>query len=321
MRIFDNPTELIGNTPLVRLHRVPAAEGVVADIVCKLEYLNPGLSVKDRIGVNMINAAEKDGLITPGKTTIVEPTSGNTGIALAFVCAAKGYKLVLCMPETMSMERRLLLKGYGAELVLTEGPKGMKGAIAAAEEIVARDPAAHFMPQQFNNPANPDIHRRTTAEEIWNDTDGKVDFLIAGVGTGGTISGVAEVIKGRKPEFRTVAVEPSASPVITQFKNHEPLVPGPHKIQGIGAGFIPQNLHTDEVDEVIQVGNEESAAMARRIMREEGLAIGLSAGGAVSAALQIGKRPENAGKMIVVIIPSNAERYLSTIMFQDLRDA
>lgn len=318
MRIFDNPTQLIGNTPLVRLQRV--TEGVEADIVCKLEYLNPGLSVKDRIGVNMIEDAEKRGLITPGKTTIVEPTSGNTGIALAFTCAAKGYKLILCMPETMSMERRLLLKGYGAELVLTEGPKGMKGAVAAAEEIVARDPDTYFMPQQFNNPANPEIHRNTTAQEIWRDTDGEVDIFVAGVGTGGTITGVAEVIRPQRPGFKTVAVEPVASPVITQFKNNETIQPGPHKIQGIGAGFIPFNLHIDEVDEVFQVTNEEAVAMARRVMREEGLAIGISSGGAVHAAIEVGKRPENAGKRIVVIIPSNAERYLSTILFQDLRD-
>lgn len=321
MRIFDNPTQLIGNTPLVRLNRVPQSEGVVADIVCKLEYLNPGLSVKDRIGVAMIEDAEARGLITPGKTTIVEATSGNTGIALAFTCAAKGYKLILCMPETMSMERRLLLKGYGAELVLTEGPKGMKGALAKVEELVAENPDAYFVAQQFNNPANPAVHRRTTAEEIWNDTDGKVDFLVAGVGTGGTITGIAETIRPRKPEFRTIAVEPTASPIITQFKHNEPLVPGPHKIQGIGAGFIPFNLHVDEVDEVVQVTNEESVAMARRVMREEGLAIGISSGGAVAAAIEVGKRPENAGKLIVVIIPSNAERYLSTILFQDLRDA
>ncbi|MBC8140635.1 MAG: cysteine synthase A [Armatimonadetes bacterium] len=321
MKIFNNPTELIGNTPLVRLNRVPQAEGVVADIVLKLEYLNPGLSVKDRIGVNMINAAEKAGHITPGKTNIVEPTSGNTGIALAFVCAAKGYKLTLCMPESMSMERRLLLKGYGAELILTEAAKGMKGAIAAAEEILARDPENTFLPQQFKNPANPEIHRNTTAEEIWNDTDGEVDILIAGIGTGGTITGVAQVIKERKPGFITVGVEPTHSPVITQFKNHETLQPGPHKIQGIGAGFIPDVLETDHIDEVFQVSNDQSVEYARRVMREEGLAIGISSGGAVYAAIQVGKRPENAGKMIVVIIPSNAERYLSTIMFQDLRDA
>jgi cysteine synthase A len=321
MKIYDNPTQLIGNTPLVRLNRVPQAEGAQAQIVLKLEYFNPGLSVKDRIGVNMIEDAEKRGLISPGKTTIVEPTSGNTGIALAFTCAAKGYKLILCMPDTMSMERRLLLRGYGAELVLTEGAKGMKGALAAADEIVAKDPERYFIPQQFNNPANPEIHRKTTAEEIWNDTDGQADILVAGVGTGGTITGVAEVIKERKPSFRTVAVEPTASPVITQFKHGDPIQPGPHKIQGIGAGFIPANLHVDEVDEVFQVTNEEAVAMARRVMREEGLAIGISSGGAVHAAVQVGKRPENAGKMIVVIIPSNAERYLSTVLFQDLRDS
>ena len=321
MRIYDDPTQLIGNTPLVRMRRIPQAEGARADIVLKLEYFNPGLSVKDRIGVNMIEAAEKAGLIRPGETTIVEPTSGNTGIALAFTCAAKGYNLILCMPETMSMERRLLLKGYGAEIVLTEGPKGMKGAVAAAEEIVARDPNTHFMPQQFNNPANPEIHRQTTAEEIWNDTDGQVDILVAGVGTGGTITGVHQVIKERKPSFTTVAVEPVHSPVIAQAKHNEPLTPGPHKIQGIGAGFIPFNLHLDRVDEVVQVTNEQSVAMARRCMREEGLAVGISSGGAVHAAIEVAKRPENEGKLIVTIIPSNAERYLSTILFEDLRDS
>lgn len=321
MRIYDNPTELIGSTPLVRLHRIPKAEGVVADIVCKLEYLNPGLSVKDRIGVNMIADAEQKGLITPGVTTIIEPTSGNTGIALAFTCAAKGYKLILCMPETMSMERRLLLRGYGAEVLLTDGPKGMKGAIAVAEEMIASDPDKYFMPQQFNNPANPEIHRKTTAEEIWNDTDGGVDFLVAGVGTGGTLSGIAEVIKARKPSFRAIAVEPTASPVISQFMHDEELHPGPHKIQGIGAGFIPGNLDIAVIDEVVQITNDDSVAMARRVMREEGLAIGISSGAAVAAALLVGKRPENAGKLIVVIIPSNAERYLSTVLFQDLRDA
>ena len=317
MRIYDNPTELIGNTPLVRLHRVTA--GVEAEIVCKLEYFNPGLSVKDRIGVNMIEAAEKAGRIQPGKTTIVEPTSGNTGIALAFTCAAKGYRLVLCIPDTMSMERRLLLKGYGAELVLTEGAKGMKGAVAKAEEIIGSTPHS-FMPQQFNNPANPEIHRKTTAEEIWNDTDGKADILVAGVGTGGTITGVAQVIKPRKPSFRTVAVEPTASPVITQGKRGELLQPGPHKIQGIGAGFIPENLDMAQVDEVIQVTNEQAIEMARRCMREEGLAVGISSGAAVHAAIEVGKRPQNAGKIIVTVIPSNAERYLSTVLFQDLRD-
>jgi cysteine synthase len=319
MRIFDNPTQLIGNTPLVRLHRV--TEGVDADIVCKLEYLNPGLSVKDRIGVNMIEDAEKRGVITPGKTTIIEPTSGNTGIALAFTCAAKGYKLILCMPDTMSVERRMLLKGYGAELVLTEGAKGMKGAIAAAEEIIAKDPSSYFMPQQFQNPANPEIHRKTTAEEIWRDTDGTVDILVAGIGTGGTITGCAEVIKPRRPSFRTVGVEPSNSPVITQTLNHQPVQPARHAIQGIGAGFVPDILRLDEVDEIALVTNEEAITMARRVMQEEGLAIGISSGAAVHAAVQVGKRPENAGKRIVVIIPSNAERYLSTALFQDLRDA
>jgi cysteine synthase A len=321
MRIYDNATQLIGNTPLVRLNRVTKEEEVAADIVLKLEYLNPGLSVKDRIGVNMIEDAEKKGLITPGKTVIVEPTSGNTGIALAFTCAAKGYPLILCMPETMSVERRLILKGYGAELVLTEGTKGMKGAVASAEEIVASDPDKYFMPQQFKNPANPEIHRKTTAEEIWNDTDGKVDILISGIGTGGTISGVADVIRPRKPSFYTVGVEPVHSPVITQFKSGDALQPGPHKIQGIGAGFIPDTLEVEQVDEVFQVSNDEAVAMARRVMKDEGLALGISSGGAVHAAIQVGKRPENAEKMIVVIVPSNAERYLSTILFQDLRDA
>ncbi|MBC8103971.1 MAG: cysteine synthase A [Cytophagales bacterium] len=321
MRIFENPTQLVGNTPLVRLNRVPAAEGVKADIVLKLEYLNPGLSVKDRIGVSMIEDAEARSLITPGKTILVEATSGNTGIALAFTAAAKGYKLILCMPESMSLERRLLLKGYGAELVLTDRTKGMKGAVAAAEEIFAKDPETYFMPQQFNNPANPEVHRRTTAEEIWSDTEGGVDILVAGVGTGGTITGIAEVIRPRKPSFTTVAVEPSASPIIHQYKNGEELKPGPHKIQGIGAGFIPFNLHVDQVDEVFEVSNEEAIAMARRVMREEGLALGISSGGAVHAAVEIGKLDKHAGKLIVVIIASNAERYLSTDLFADLRDA
>lgn len=319
MRIFDSPTELVGNTPLVRLRRIPRAEGVGADIVLKLEYLNPGLSVKDRIGVSMIEAAEEAGRIAPGKTTIVEPTSGNTGIALAFTCAARGYRLVLCMPETMSMERRLLLQGYGAELVLTEGAKGMKGAIAAAEAIVAQDPENCFMPQQFRNPANPEVHRRTTAEEIWRDTDGTVDILVAGIGTGGTISGIAHTIRPRAPRFQTIGVEPASSPVITQFKTGQALQPSPHRIQGIGAGFIPDNLDMSDVDEIFPVTNDEAIAMARRVMREEGIAIGISSGGAVHAALQVGKRPANAGRLIVVIAPSNAERYLSTILFQDFR--
>ncbi|MGC4045739.1 MAG: cysteine synthase A [Armatimonas sp.] len=320
MKIYDDPTQLIGNTPLVRLRHV--TDGGKADILAKLEYFNPGLSVKDRIGVNMIDAAEKAGKISPGKTTLVEPTSGNTGIALAFVAAARGYDLILVMPETMSMERRLLLKGYGAklELVPPSAGVGMTGAIAKANEIVASDPDKYYMPQQFENPANPEIHRKTTAEEIWNDTDGTVDILVAGVGTGGTITGVAEVIKARKPEFKAIAVEPTTSPVITQTKAGEPLAPGPHKIAGIGAGFVPGNLNTDLVDEVVQISSEDSVAMARRVMVEEGLAVGISSGAAILAAVQIGKRPENEGKRIVVIVPSNAERYLSTILFEHLRE-
>ena len=319
MKIYNNPTELIGNTPLVRLNRV--TEGSVAEIIVKLEYLNPGLSVKDRIGVNMIEAAEKAGRIAPGKNIIVEPTSGNTGIALAFVAAAKGYEIILVMPETMSMERRLLLKGYGAtlELVPPSYGIGMTGAIKKANEIAAQDPEKYFIPQQFENPANPDIHRRTTAEEIWNDTDGTVDILVSGVGTGGTLTGIAEVIKARKPSFTTVAVEPTASQVIHQTLAHETLAPAPHKIQGIGAGFVPDNLHTNVVDETFPVTNEEAVAMARRVMREEGLAVGISSGAAIHAAIEVGKRPENAGKRIIVIVASNAERYLSTVLFEDLR--
>jgi cysteine synthase A len=319
MKIYNNPTELIGNTPLVRLNRV--TEGSVAEIIIKLEYLNPGLSVKDRIGVNMIEAAEKAGRIAPGRNVIVEPTSGNTGIALAFVAAAKGYEIILVMPETMSMERRLLLKGYGAtlELVPPSYGIGMTGAIKKANEIAAQDPEKYFIPQQFENPANPDIHRRTTAEEIWRDTDGTVDILVAGVGTGGTLTGVAEVIKARRPSFTTVAVEPTASQVIHQTLAGETLAPAPHKIQGIGAGFVPDNLHTSVVDETFPVTNEEAVAMARRVMREEGLAVGISSGAAIHAAIEVGKRTENAGKRIVVIVASNAERYLSTVLFEDLR--
>ena len=319
MRIFNDPTELIGNTPLVRLNKVTA--GLEADVVVKLEYINPGLSVKDRIGVNMIRAAEAAGRIVPGKTTIVEPTSGNTGIALAFVCAAKGYRLILCMPETMSMERRLLLKGYGAELVLTEGPKGMKGAVAKALEIVASDPEAYFIPQQFENPSNPEVHRNTTAEEIWRDTDGTVDILISGVGTGGTITGVSQVLKKRKPGFQAIAVEPAHSPILSQTRAGEELKPGPHKIQGIGAGFVPAVLDTDLIDEVVQVTNDEAVAMARRVMREEGLAVGISSGAAIHAAVGVAARPESKGKRIVVVVPSNAERYLSTVLFEDLRES
>jgi cysteine synthase A len=319
MKIYDNPTELVGNTPLVRLHRVVG--DAVADVVVKLEYLNPGLSVKDRIGVNMIRAAEAAGRITPGKTTIVEPTSGNTGIALAFVCAAKGYRLILCMPETMSMERRMILRGYGAEIVLTEGAKGMKGAVARAQELVDADPANTFMPQQFENPSNPEVHRMTTAEEIWNDTEGTVDILISGVGTGGTLTGISQVIKQRKPSFQAIAVEPVHSPILSQFKSGEELRPGPHRIQGIGAGFVPTVLETDLIDEVVPVSNDEAVAMARRVMREEGLAVGISSGAAIHAAVSVAQRPENRGKRIVVIVPSNAERYLSTMLFDDLRDS
>lgn len=316
MRVYERVTDLVGGTPLVKLHRV--TDGAGATVLAKLEFFNPASSVKDRIAVAMLEAAEADGKLSPD-SVIVEPTSGNTGIGLAFACAAKGYKLVLTMPETMSIERRLLLRGYGAELVLTPGTEGMKGAIAEAERQAAKYPKA-FIPQQFQNPANVAIHQKTTAEEIWNDTDGTVDILVAGVGTGGTITGVAEVIKPRKPSFQAIAVEPRDSPVITQTMHNEPLKPGPHKLQGIGAGFIPGNLHLNIVDEVIQVSTEDSVAWARRCAREEGLLIGLSSGSALCAAVQVAKRPENAGKTIVVIIPSNGERYLSTVLFADLRD-
>lgn len=316
MKIYDHITELIGFTPLVRLHRV--TEGCKADVLAKLEFFNPASSVKDRIGVAMIEDAERRGILGPD-SVIIEPTSGNTGIALAFVCAAKGYKCILTMPESMSLERRMLLRGYGAEIVLTPAAEGMKGAIAEAERIAARTPHS-FMPQQFRNPANPEVHRKTTAEEIWNDTEGKVDILVAGIGTGGTITGVAEVIKERKPSFWTVGVEPKDSPVITQTLHHEPLKPGPHKIQGIGAGFVPDILRLDLVDEVIEASNEDAFTWARRMAREEGILVGISSGAAVWAAVQVAKRPENEGKMIVVIIPSYGERYLSTPLFADLRD-
>jgi cysteine synthase len=311
MKIANDVTELIGNTPLVRLHRL--TNGALGDVVVKLEYFNPAHSVKDRIGVSMIEAAEKAGKIKPD-TIIVEPTSGNTGIALAFVCAAKGYKLVLTMPETMSKERRMLLRAYGAELILTPGSEGMGGAIRKAEELAAAD-ARYFVPQQFKNPANPEIHRRTTAEEIWRDTDGKVDFLVAGVGTGGTITGVGEVIKSRKPSFKAIAVEPDASPVLSGGQK------GPHPIQGIGAGFVPEVLNTKIYDEIIRVKNDDAFDIARRMASEEGLLVGISSGAATWAAIQVARRPENAGKLIVAIIPSFGERYLSTPLFAHLADA
>ncbi|MBQ5939318.1 MULTISPECIES: cysteine synthase A [unclassified Massilia] len=308
MRIANDVTELIGNTPLVRIRKLAAGSG--AEILGKLEFHNPAHSVKDRIGLAMIEAAEAAGLIGPD-TTIVEPTSGNTGIALAMVCAARGYRCKLVMPETMSNERRMLLRAYGAELVLTPGSEGMLGAIRRAEELVAADPR-NFMPQQFNNPANPEVHRRTTAEEIWRDTDGKVDILVAGVGTGGTITGVSEVIKGRKPGFQAIAVEPEASPMLSKGTK------GPHPIQGIGAGFVPQVLNTHAYDEVITVKNDDAFETARAAAREEGLLVGISSGAALWVAIQVARRPENAGKMIVTIIPSFGERYLSTALYANL---
>jgi len=308
--IADDITQLIGNTPLVRLRRV--SEGAVAEIVAKLEFFNPAHSVKDRIAVAMIDAAEKAGLLTPD-TTIVEPTSGNTGIALAMVCAARGYRCIFTMPETMSRERRMLLRGYGAELVLTPGPEGMGGAIAKAEEIAKGD-GRYFVPQQFENPANPAIHRETTAEEIWSDTDGRVDIVVAGVGTGGTITGVGQVLKERKPSVQLVAVEPAASPVLSGGAK------GPHPIQGIGAGFVPAILDVSLLDEIITVENEDAFATARRMATDEGLLVGISSGAAVWAALKVAHRKENAGKLIVVIIPSFGERYLSTKLFEGLGD-
>jgi cysteine synthase A len=309
MRIAQNITEVVGRTPLVQLNKIPLLEKVGARILVKLEGMNPASSVKDRIGVSMIAAAEQEGLIHPGKTVLVEPTSGNTGIALAMVAAAKGYTLILTMPDTMSQERRVMLRAYGASLELTPGVKGMRGAIARAEEIVEEIPHA-FMLQQFYNKANPKIHRETTAEEIWEDTDGQVDILIAGVGTGGTITGIAEALKPRKPSFQAIAVEPSSSPVLSGG------VPGSHKIQGIGAGFIPPVLQLDLVDEIIQVSDEDSMRYGRRLAREEGILSGISSGAALAAALQVGKRPENDGKLIVMIQPSFGERYLSTPLFQ-----
>ena len=314
-QIYNNIIETVGGTPLVKLNRV--TKGIDATVALKCEFFNPLGSVKDRIGMSMIEAAEASGDLKEG-TTIVEPTSGNTGIALAFVAAAKGYRLILTMPETMSLERRTLLAMLGAELVLTEGAKGMKGAIAKAEEILA-DTENSWMPQQFENPANPDIHVKTTAEEIWNDTNGDVDILVAGVGTGGTISGVSKVIKGRKPEFQAIAMEPEDSPVITQTMAGEELQPGPHKIQGTGAGFVPKNCDLDYVDGCVKVSNDDAFAMARRLAKEEGLLVGISTGANVVAALEVASRPENAGKLIVTVGCSTGERYLSTPLAEEAR--
>ena len=312
--IKDNITQCIGNTPLVKLRKI--TEGCVATVVVKLENLNPLWSVKDRIGKAMIDAAERDGKIKPG-TIIIEPTSGNTGIGLAYVCAARGYKLAVTMPESMTIERRRLLRALGAEVILTPAADGMKGAIARAEQLVAEKPDTYFMPQQFKNPANPEVHRKTTAEEIWRDTEGKVDILISGVGTGGTITGVSEVIKSRKPSFKAIAVEPVNSPVITQKREGKPLQPGRHTIQGIGAGFIPDILNVSIIDEVIQVKDEDAATTARILSTKEGIFCGISSGAAAWAGLQVAKRPENAGKLIVVVLPDLGERYLSTQLYPE----
>jgi len=309
--IYNSIAELIGNTPLVRLGRMNDTEAI---LVAKLEYFNPAASVKDRIGLSMIEAAEQEGIITPGKTVIVEPTSGNTGIGLALVAAAKGYQLVLTMPDTMSVERRTLLRAFGADIVLTPGAEGMRRAISEAEKVAADTPNS-WIPQQFQNPANPEVHRQTTAEEIWRDTEGQVDILVSGVGTGGTLTGVAEVIKARKPSFQAIAVEPEDSPVLSGGD------PGPHKIQGIGAGFVPDVLNTEMIDEVVKVSNEDAFTTARAMAKQEGLMVGISSGAIARAALRVGARPENAGKLIVFIVPSNGERYLSTVLYSDNGDS